>query len=140
MPGAVFSAGGGITPLTFSVNPCYPGKVALCSGVVRAATEGGDDYVYEKGPGYVLYLLKFEGMPASDFDGEYDYTTHVQAQGTESLVNWFFNIAGPLSPEFTYQDPFGTAHLVSIVDDRLDFSLTDHGLYSGVLTLKERLG
>jgi hypothetical protein len=138
MPAASFSAGTGVTQLVFSVNPCYPVRAVFNSGSVKAMTEGGEEYVYRKGEGYLLHYVRFEGMPASDYDGGYDYSAKAQAEGTQSLINWFCSIAG--SGTFTYQDPFGKAHQVSMADGKLDFGMTDNGLYDGVITLKEMLG
>ena len=140
MSESAFTAGAGVTPLNFSVNPSYPGKVTLQSGLAKAQTEGGSEYAYSKGPAYVLYTLRFEDMPAKDFDGGFDYKTGGQAEGTQSLVNWFLNIAPPGASGFTYKDPFGTEHEVTFADDRLEFMLTDIGLYGGAVVLKETLG
>jgi len=140
MAETVFTAGGGAAPLDFSVNPSYPGRVTLQSGVARAQTEGGTEYAYAKGPLYALYTLRFEGMPGSDYDGGFDYAASSQAAGAQSLINWFINVAPPGSAGFTYTDAFGKAHSVTFADDRLEFSLTGDGLYDGVITLKEILG
>lgn len=137
MAAAAFSTGTGVTPLVFSVNPRYPGRVALGSGVVWVQTEGNEEYSYKKGAGYAVIELKFENMPASDFDGGFDYLTKAQGPGTQSLANWFLNMAGEA---FTYTDPFGVAHVVTFADDRLDFQMTDNGLYDGIIKLKEQLG
>jgi len=138
MTSASFSAGTGVTPLAFSVNPSYPVRAVLHTGLVKALTEGGDEYSYGKGPGYILHYLRFEGLPAVDFDGGYDYAAGTQEAGTQSLVNWFLNAAGVGT--FTYQDPFGKLHEVSFADDRLEFAMADYGLYDGVITLKQRIG
>lgn len=130
----------GATALVFTVNPRYPGRTTLDGGSVRGLTEGGQEYVYKKGRACLLHELKFEGMPASDFDGGFDYATSTQAAGTQSLVNWFLNVHGQDHAPFTYQDPFGNTHSVMIVDDRLSFALTDYGLYDGVITLKQYTG
>jgi len=135
-----FTAAGGIVPLNFSVNPSYPGKFLLQSGIARTLTEGGTEYAYRKGAFYGLYTLSFEGMPAADFDGGFDYKTSAQAEGTQSLVNWFVNVAPPGAAGFTYKDPFGSEHAVSFAEDKLEFSLTDNGLYGGTVVLKEILG
>jgi hypothetical protein len=137
MGAATFTAGEGVTPLVFSVNPRYPGKVTLQSGVVRVLTEGNEEYAFGKGAGYAIIELKFEGMPASDFDGGFDYPTNSQAHGRQSLTNWFFRNAGGV---FTYTDPFGTSHQVTFADDSLAFQMTDNGLYDGVIKLRELLG
>ena len=139
MAGARFELPGA-APLEFRVNPAYPGRVVLRSGSVRAETEGGGEYVYSKDGGFAQLTLRFEGMPASDFDGGFDYSSGTQAPGTQSLANWYFKVTGMGGAAFTYYDPFGGAHEVSFMDERLEFSMTDHGLYSGVINLKERLG
>lgn len=138
MPTANFSAGTGTLPLVFSVNPVYPVKITLYSGFVKVLTEGGEDYVSQKGAGYALHTLRFDGMPSRDYDGGYDYAARTQAAGMQSLVNWFYNVA-PASV-FTYQDPFGGSHQVGFADNKLEFALGDHGLYDGQITLKETLG
>ncbi|MBI5694399.1 MAG: hypothetical protein HZC51_01495 [Nitrospirae bacterium] len=138
MADAAFTADG-VTPLIFSVNPSYPGRLGLGSGRVRGKTEGGEDYLYTKGKAYVLYTLRFEGMPARDFDGGYDYAAGVQEGGSQSLVNWFVSVAAD-GAEFTYSDPFGGTHQVTLADTVLEFTLTDNGLYDGALTLRETVG
>jgi hypothetical protein len=137
MASATFTADAGVTPLAFSVNPRYPGRVTVQSGLVRALTEGNEEYMFAKGARYAVIELKFEGMPACDFDGGFDYLTNSQAQGKQSLTNWFLNLA---SEAFTYTDPFGKSHEVTFADDKLDFQMTDNGLYDGVLKLRELLG
>ncbi len=139
MPGARFELSG-VTPLALQVNPAYPGRVVFRSGTVRTETEGGQEYVYNKGVGYAQLVLRFDGLPASDFDGGFDYAAGTQAPGTQTLANWYFKVTGMGGTAFTYYDPFGVAHEVSFMDDRFEFSMTDHGFYSGVINLKERLG
>jgi len=139
MADTVFTAGAGVTPLSFSVNPCYPVRVCLNSGVARGVSEGGTEYAYRKGPLYALHFIRFEGLPSSDYDGGYDYVTGLQGAGTQSLVNWFVNVSQAGSGTFTYTDPFGKARTVSLADDKLEFSLTDKGSYDGAITLKEIL-
>lgn len=129
----------GHPPLLFSVNPVYPGRLELQSGVVAGRTEGGRTYSYRKGPSAVAHTLRFEDMPGRDYDGGFDYATGEQAEGTQSLVNWFFNVAPPGTP-FVYTDPFGASHTVEVVDSTVEFSLTGNGLYSGTLRLKETTG
>jgi len=138
MSETMFTAEGDVSPLVFSVNPRYPGKVGLHSGIAKGTSEGGDEYAYTKGKAHVLYVLIFDGLPASEFDGGFDYPTRTQAPGTQSLVNWFLNVA-PYGV-FTYHDPFGKEHTVRIINEALDFSLTEHDFYSGSITLKETLG
>lgn len=137
MPKATFSSPTA-QPLTFSVNPRYPGKITINPGMVRGRTEGGEDCVYEKAAPFALIDLKFADLPASDFDGGFDYSAATQTTGTQSLVNWFlmFGAGGA----FTYTDPFGRSHTVSLTTDHLDFALTEFGLYDGSLTLKEQIG
>jgi hypothetical protein len=130
----------GVVPLVFSVNPVYPGKTTIYSGSVSGQTEGGDEYVYEKGVPYVLIELRFEGLSASDFDGSFNYSTKVQTPDTQSLVNWYINVFGATRRPFTYRDPFGGEHSVNIFGDRLDFALSDYGLYNGQIVLKQKLG
>lgn len=130
----------GETPLVFSVAPRYPCGVSLVSGFVNAESEGGEEFVYRKGSSYALLELKFEGLPAADFDGGFNYAVNAQAAGTQSLVNWFYNVFSPSRAPFTYTDPFGRGHTVTIEGDRLDFSETNFGLYDGTIILKERLG
>ncbi|MGA2193084.1 MAG: hypothetical protein ABSG42_06885 [Nitrospirota bacterium] len=134
---ASFSAGAGVTPLVFSVNPRYPGKVTIMSGNARVETEGGEEYIYKKGPGSVVLELKFENMPSADFDGGFDYTTGSQASGTQSLVNWFINLS---NAPFSYNDPFGNGYTVTFAVDKIEFQLTDKGLYEGVIALREETG
>ena len=134
-----FSAGDGATPLVFSVNPSYPGRVTLRSGLARASTEGGFEYAYNKGQPCAVHTLRFTGMPASDLDGGFDYVAGAQAEGSQSLLNWFVNVA-PGVESFTYKDPFGAEHAVVFADGALELSLTDMGLYDGVITLKETIG
>jgi hypothetical protein len=130
----------GATPLVFGVNPAYPGRVVLRTSSVRAETEGGAEYVYRKGGGYLQLTLRFDGLPASDFDGGFDYAAGTQAEGSQSLVNWFFGVTGMGASSFTYYDPFGNTREVAFMDDRLEFAMTDHGQYTGIINLKERLG
>lgn len=139
MPGTVFSSQGGDT-LEFSVNPVYPGRLEANPGLTLGVTEGGALYAYGKGRPYVLHTLKFEEMPASDLDGGFDYSSGTQSPGTQSLINWFINIAPPGSGGFAYADPFGGSHAVEFADTRLDFSLTALGLYSVSLRLREYVG
>ncbi len=130
----------GEVSLVFAVAPRYPCRVSLVSGFVSAETEGGEEYAYGKGSSYALLELKFEGLPAADFDGGYNYAANAQAAGTQSLVNWFYNVFSPSRAAFTYTDPFGKGHTVTIEGDRLDFTETNYGLYDGTIILKERLG
>jgi hypothetical protein len=88
---------------------------------------------------YVLIELRLEGLSASDFDGGFNYTTKSQMAGTQCLVNWYLNVFGGSQLPFTYMDPFGESHLVTIFGDRLDFALSDYGLYSGQIVLKKKL-
>jgi len=136
---ATFIASGAV-PLVFSVNPVYPGKTTIYSGSVSGRTEGGDEYVYEKGVPYVLIELRFEGLSTIDFDGGFNYTARGQMAGTQSLVNWYINVFGANRQPFTYMDPFGGDHYVSIYGDRLDFALSDFGLYNGQIVLKKKMG
>lgn len=138
MSETIFSADG-VTSLVFSVNPSYPGRLMLDSGRVRATTEGGEDRLYKKGTACAVHTLRFEGLPASDFDGGFDYVAGIQAAGTQSLAGWFFLVASDGS-EFMYSDPFGGEHVVTLADSGLDFSLTDLGLYDGTIRLRERVG
>ncbi len=130
----------GEVSLVFPVAPCYPCKVTLESGFVNAETEGGGQYVYRKGRSFALLELKFEGLPAADFHGGFDYAANAQAAGTQSLVNWFYNVFSPSRGVFTYTDPFGKDHAVTIEGDRLDFGLTNYGFYEGTIILKEQVG
>ena len=130
----------GVVPLVFSVNPVYPGKTTIYSGSVSGQTEGGDEYVYEKGVPYVLIELRFEGLSAREFDGGFNYSTKGQTIDTQSLVNWYINVFGATRQPFTYVDPFGVEHFVTITGDRLDFALSDYGLYNGQIVLKKKLG
>ncbi len=130
----------GYTSLDFSTNPAYPGKTTIYSGSVTGKTEGGDEYVYNKSDPYLLIELKFEDMSANDFDGGFNYSTKSQTAGTQSLINWFINVFGSDRQPFTYRDPFGNDHLVTISGDNLNFSLSDYGLYKGVMVLKEKIG
>jgi hypothetical protein len=127
-------------PLVFTVNPSYPGELRLDSGTVMAATEGGDVYAAKKASSSVGYALRFDGMPKSDYDGGYDYDTGTQDANTQCLINWFLNVAPPGAAEFTYTDPFGSAHTVSFADGALDMKLTDEGEYAGVIRLRKELG
>jgi len=129
----------GYAPLVFTVNPAYPGDVRIDSGTVAAYTEGGEIYSARKAAPAAAYVLRFDGMPAADYDGGYDYTSGVQDAGTQSLVNWFLNVAPPASAEFTYTDPFGASHTVSFSDGALDMRLTDEGEYSGTVRLRKAL-
>lgn len=125
--------------LYFAVNPVYPGRVELKSGVVTGMTEGGRTYSYRKGVDSLLHVLRFEDIPATGFEGGYDYQAGTQAPGTQSLANWFFTVAPP-GTKFTYNDPFGVAHAVEFADTALEFSLTGYMLYSGTLRLIEMAG
>ncbi|HEX9860058.1 MAG TPA: hypothetical protein VGB23_02570 [Nitrospirota bacterium] len=126
-------------PLYFTVNPVYPGRVELKSGLVTGMTEGGRTYSYRKGPDSLLHILRFEDMPEAEFEGGHDYQSGAQAAGTQSLANWFFTVAPP-GTRFTYNDPFGGAHAVEFADAVLGFSLTGYRLYSGTLRLIETAG
>lgn len=136
MPGASFTAVG-LTPLNFSVNPCYPGKVTLDSGFINLKSEGGEDIFLRKANSSMLIALNFSGLPASDFDSGFDYAAGTQAAGTQSLVNWFISQAGQT---FIYEDPFGSSHSVVFSQEKLEFSLTEDGAYDGTLLLKEIIG
>jgi hypothetical protein len=136
---ATFIASGAVS-LIFSVNPAYPGKTTIYSGSVSGQTEGGDEYVYEKRVPYVLIELRLEGLSASDFDGGFNYSTKNQTPDTQSLLNWYINVFGATRQPFTYRDPFGEDHSVTISGDRLDFALSDYGLYNGQIVLKKKLG
>lgn len=127
-------------PLVFTVNPSYPGDVRLDSGSVVAFTEGGEPYSARKSASGVEYVLRFDGMPASDYDGGYDYGAKTQGAGTQCLVNWFLNVAPPGAAEFKYTDPFGAAHTVTFADGTLDMKLTDEGEYAGSVRLRKALG
>ncbi len=129
----------GAASLVFSVNPVYPGKTTIFSGSVSGQTEGGDEYVYRKGNPYVLIELRFEGLSANVFDGGFDYATKSQNVGTQCIVNWYLNVSGGSREHFTYRDPFGVDHSVTIYGDHIDFALTDYGLYSGQILLKKKL-
>ena len=139
MADTVFTSDKGAIPLEFSVNPSYPGAAIMSSGIARGVSEGGEVYSYLKGRPYVLLALAFKGMPSSDFDDGFDYASGTQKGGTQSLVNWFYNVAGG-SGTFTYRDAFGNSHLVCINDDVLEFSLVDQGMYDCTITLKETVG
>jgi hypothetical protein len=136
---ATFISSGAVS-LIFSVNPVYPGKTTIYSGSISGQTEGGEEYVYQKGVQYALIELRFEGMHANDFDGGFNYLTKSQIPETQSLINWYINVFGEVRQPFTYRDPFGEDHLVTIHGDRLDFALSDYGLYSGQIVLKKKLG
>jgi hypothetical protein len=127
----------GQASLRFPVNPSYPGGLVVESGVVNCITEGGGRYAYKKSEPCVLITLRFSGLPASAYDGGYDYAARVQVSSTQSLVNWFLNVCSDRS-EFSYSDPFGKTHAVTIEDDRLLFSLADHELYDGTITLRKK--
>jgi len=129
----------GVVPLVFSANPIYPGKTTLYSGSVSGQTEGGDEYIYCKGDPFVLIELRFEGLSANFFDGGFNYATKSQNAGTQCIVNWYLNVFGGSRQPFTYRDPFGEDHSVSIYGDHLDFALSDYGLYSGQILLKKKL-
>jgi len=126
--------------LEFSVNPVYPGRLEAYCGLAVGLTEGGAIYSYGKATPHVLHTLRFEEMPSSDFDGGFDYPAGVQEPGTQSLVNWFMNVAPPGGGNFTYTDPFGGTHVVELADTRLEFLLTANGLYSGTIRMKEYVG
>ncbi|MGC2424138.1 MAG: hypothetical protein WA666_07300 [Nitrospirota bacterium] len=136
MPGASFTAVG-FTPLNFSVNPSYPGKVTLDPGLVPLKSEGGEDIFIRKGNSSMLIALNFIGLPVADFDGGFDYAAGAQASGSQSLVNWFISLSGKI---FTYADPFGKSHSVVFGQDKLEFSLMDDGAWGGTLLLKEIIG
>ncbi len=136
MPGASFTAVG-LTPLNFSVNPCYPGKVTLDTGFINLKSEGGEDIFLRKADSSALIALNFSGLTASDFDGGFDYAAGAQAAGTQSLVNWFISQAGKT---FTYDDPFGNSHSVVFGQEKLEFSFTEDGAYNGAVLLKEIIG
>ncbi len=136
MPGASFTAVG-FTPLNFSVNPSYPGKVTLDSGFINLKSEGGEDVFFRKGNGSVLIALNFAGLPAPDFDGGFDYAAGAQAANSQSLVNWFISLSGKT---FTYADPFGNSHSVVFGQEKLEFSLAEDGAWNGTLLLKEIIG
>jgi len=139
MPHAKFELDGN-EPLEFSVNPSYPGETSIDSGMVTALTEGGEIYASRKSGRVQKIALRFDGMPASDYDGGYDYAAGTQNAGTQSLVNWFLNVASPGAVEFTYTDPFGDAHTVTFSEGDLDMKLTDEGEYTGTVRLRKALG
>jgi len=139
MPHARFDIDGH-EPLEFSVNPLYPGETFIDSGMVTALTEGGEIYASRKSSRALKLALRFEGMPASDYDGGYDYATGAQDAGTQSLVNWFLNVAPAGALGFNYTDPFGDVHSVTFADGTLDMRLTDEGVYSGTVKLRKALG
>ena len=140
MSTASFSMGGAAVPLVFSVNPSYPCKAALCAGAVRVRTEGGGYYAYEKGGCAAELLLHFAGLPAAEFDGGFDYAAKTQAEGTQSLAGWFFGATKSGTLWFTYTDPAGHGHDVAFADNRLEFALTDNGLYDGAVRLVKVVG
>ncbi len=139
MPGTSFSTQDGDT-LEFSANPVYPGRLEADSGLALGITEGGVTYAYGKGRPCILHTLRFEDMPASDLDGGFDYASGTQSPGTQSLMNWFINVAPAGSGGFTYDDPFGGSHSVEFADAMIEFSLTSPGLYSVSLRLREYVG
>jgi len=129
----------GATPLVFSVNPVYPVKVAVESGVVVSMTEAGTERAHEKGPVRVVRELQFVGLTASEFDGGFDYLSRSQAQGSQSLVNWFINVAPP-GVSFSFEDAFGVVRTVGFQGVTLAFELSGAGLYDGVVALREVIG
>jgi hypothetical protein len=139
MPVTAFTSQGA-DGLEFSVNPVYPGRLEVSPGLAIGLTEGGEAYAYGKGRPCVVHVLSFEDMPSADFDGGFDYATGAQTPGTQSLVNWFVNVAPPGGGGFTYSDPFGGSHTVAFADARLDFSLTSLGFYSVSIRLREYIG
>lgn len=137
MAGTSFTSGS--ETLAFSVNPSYPGKLELASGMATKKTEGAASYSYRKGAPELLLELEFKDLPASEFDGGYDYATSTQGAATQCLVNWFLNVAPPGTP-FTYNDAFGCARTVRFADAGLKFELTSLGRYSGTLRLAQSAG
>jgi len=139
MPATAFTSPG-FDGLEFSVNPVYPGRLEAGPGLALGLTDGGAAYAYGKGKPYILRVLSFEDMPAADLDGGFDYESGSQSPGTQSLINWFVNVAPPGGGGFTYQDPFGGSHAVEFADPKLEFSLTARGLYSVTVRLREYIG
>jgi len=139
MPDASFTMSGA-APLVFGVNPRYPQKLGVFTGSVSGFTDGGEVYVHEKGVPYAIIELKFDGLPAAVFDGGFDYASNAQAAGTQSLVGWFLALWAPSRAVFIYNDPYGGAHEVTFVDERLEFSLGDFGLYDGIIRLRKKIG
>ena len=137
----------GQTPLVFSsFKPIQKGLTPQANEVVQR-TAGDVASAYTSGIDASLITLTFDWTPTSkhplkrnDYEGGWNYSSRTQASSTQSLLNWFWNVAHGEHNTFimSYTDALGNVinQTVRWLDDAPKFTPLPNGHFEGVINLR----
>lgn len=104
-----------VTTLSFIGQPGYPKSSVAENGDKADRTAGNVTYAYDTGIDSNLITLTWDAkrpLRAKDYSGGFNPSTRVQTGGTQSLLNWYWNVAAGALNTFTYNDKDGIAWTV----------------------------
>jgi hypothetical protein len=114
---------GGLTTWAPGRGRSRPIKPKINDNSVIERTEAGNYRVSDYGVDLVHQFV-FKDMLAADYDGDFDWATHTQTPGTQSLVGFYFAV-GRMKNTFTFTDEAGVAHTVRFLNPNFSPSDSD---------------
>lgn len=109
---------GGFTTWAPSRGRSFPKSTPIKGYDVIEQTEDGTFQVSNYGA-VRIHPVTISRLPRADWDGGFDWATKTQTPGTQSLANWFYNVAGRMLNTFTFNDEEGVPHTVRFSEPEL---------------------